>query len=126
MILVDTDVLIWNLRGNERAAEALDNTPAFALSSVSYMELVQGLRNSRELRQLRQALRFWSADVIHVDEAISARASFLMEEHALADGLQVADALIAATALETGRALLTGNVKHYRRLPGLELEAFEP
>ena len=125
-LLVDTDVLIWNLRGNERAAETLDRQSGFALSAVSYMELVQGMRNKQELRQLRQAMQFWGASVIHVDEAISSRASFLMEEHAHADSLQVADALIAATALEMGCSLLTGNVKHYKKLPGLSLLRFKP
>jgi predicted nucleic acid-binding protein len=42
-----------------------------------------------------------------------------MEEHAFTDALQVADALIVATALETGWPLLTGNDKHYKRLPVL-------
>lgn len=126
MILADTDVLIWNLRGNEKAAARLDAEHDLALSAVTYMELVQGLRNQAELRQLRQAMRFWEATLIHVDVAISARASVLMEQHALADSLQLADALIAATAVEAGRILLTGNVKHYRRLPGLALERFRP
>ena len=126
MNLVDTDVLIWNLRGNERAAERLDQAQDLGISAVTYMELVQGLRNNAEFRQLRQAMRFWDATFIHIDTAISARASMLMEQHALADSLQLGDALIAATALETGRTLLTGNVKHYRRLPALELERFRP
>lgn len=126
MILVDTDVLIWNLRGDHRAAKLLDGARGFAVSAVSYMELLQGLRDKKELRQLRQAFQYWHADIIHVSEAISARASFLMEEHALADSLQLADALIAATAMETGRELITRNVKHYRQLPGLALRPFRP
>ncbi|MDN3517847.1 type II toxin-antitoxin system VapC family toxin [Aquisalimonas lutea] len=125
-MLVDTDVLIWNLRGNERAAQVLDEQEALAFSAVTYMELVQGLRNKDEFRRLRQAIRYWHATIIHVDASTSARASFLMEEHALSDSLQVADALIAATALETGCELLTGNVKHYRKLPGVSLQAFRP
>ncbi|HBL86991.1 MAG TPA: VapC toxin family PIN domain ribonuclease, partial [Alcanivorax sp.] len=42
-MLVDTDVLIWNLRGDPAAAEALDSAPGFCLSAVTYMELLQGL-----------------------------------------------------------------------------------
>ena len=52
-MLVDTDVLIWNLRGNRAAAQRLDDAPGFWLSAVTYMELVQGMRNKQELRQLR-------------------------------------------------------------------------
>ena len=126
MILVDTDVLIWNLRGNETAAHRLDNSPGFSLSAVTWMELTQGVRDNAELRVLKQALRFWHADILHLNESISARSSFLVEEHALANSLQLADALIAATALETGLTLLTANDRHYRFIPGLELEIFRP
>jgi predicted nucleic acid-binding protein len=125
-MLVDTDVLIWNLRGDRRAAVLLDGQRGFALSAVTYMELVQGLRNKEEFRQLRRAIEFWNASIIHVSEAVSARASYLMEEHAFSDALQLADALIAATALETGRPLLTANVKHYRKISGLALQRFIP
>lgn len=125
-MLVDTDVLIWNLRGNERAAERLDNTPRFALSAVSYMELVQGLRDKREQQSLRRALRFWDARFVHVDEAISARATFLVETYALSHSMQLADALIAATAMELGVTLLTGNNRHYRHIDGLDVEVFRP
>ena len=38
----------------------------------------------------------------------------------------LADALIGATALELGDTLLTGNVRHYRPIEGLSLEAFAP
>jgi len=124
MMLVDTDVLIWNLRGNDKAAALLDRQTALAISAVSYMELVQGLRNKQEMQALRQALRFWSAEIIHISDAISARACFLMEEHALGDSLQLADALIAATALEHGLELHTANVKHYRKISGMILKQF--
>lgn len=125
-MLVDTDVLIWNLRGNEHAAKLLDSNPGFHVSAVTWMELVQGVRDGAELRALRQALRFWDAAIIHCDEAISARASFLVEEHTLANALQLADALIGATALETGLPLLTGNDRHYRFIHGLDLQVFRP
>jgi hypothetical protein len=44
-MLVDSDVLIWYLRGHEGAARFLDDPPELALSAVTYMELVQGCRN---------------------------------------------------------------------------------
>lgn len=126
MILVDTDVLIWNLRGNVGAAELLDENRGFCISAVTYMELVQGLRNKAEFRQLRQAIRFWDAGIIHITEAVSARASYLVEVHALGRALQLADALIAATALEGGFTLVTGDVKHYRKIEGISLQPFAP
>lgn len=125
-MLVDTDVLIWNLRGNELAAEVLDTSPGFYLSAVSYMELLQGLRDKVELRALRQALHFWQAEVVSIDANISARAMFLVEEYALSHNMQMADALIAATALDRGITLMTANDRHYRHIDGLEIELFRP
>ena len=125
-MLVDTDVLIWNLRGEPAAADRLDRARGFAISAVTYMELAQGVGDKTELGIPRRGLRFWSAEILHVDPFISARALFLVEEHALSDSLQLADALIAATALDHGLVLLTGNVKHYRPIDGLATETFRP
>lgn len=125
-MLVDTDVLIWNLRGNERAATFLDEQPGFFVSAVSYMELLQGLRDKVELRDLRQAIRFWDARIVQIDEEISARAMFLVEEYALSHGMQMADALIAATAVALGVSLVTANDRHYRHIEGLDVVVFRP
>ena len=50
----------------------------------------------------------------------------LLDRHALADGLQLGDALIAATALEYGLPLLTSNIKHFSPIEGLSVERFDP
>jgi len=125
-MLVDTDVLIWNLRGNRAAAQRLDDAPGFWLSAVTYMELVQGMRNKQELRQLRQALIYWQASIRHLEEGISSRAMFLVESYALSHNMQMADALIAATAMEAGVPLLTANDRYYRHIDGLEIDVFRP
>jgi hypothetical protein len=46
MRLIDSDVIIWNWRSQEAAATLLAAEP-FAISAVTYMELVQGMRNAR-------------------------------------------------------------------------------
>lgn len=126
MKLVDTDVLIWNLRGAESAARYLDGLGSFGISAVSWMELVQGVRDKRELRLLREALRFWRAELHLLDPATTGRAIFLVESYGLSHGMQMADALIAATAIERGAGLVTANDRHYRHVPGLEIQIFRP
>jgi hypothetical protein len=126
MLLVDTDVLIWYLRGNERAYEAIESLNGFSISVITYMELVQGMRNKHELNSLRQALRGWNAGVIYLSEEISAKAMFYVEQHFLSHALELADALIGASAISYGIPLLTGNEKHYRILSDLELLRFVP
>jgi len=126
MMLIDTDVLIWNLRGNQRAQSFLDALPHLQLSAVTYMELVQGLRNKAELRALRQAMHYWDAEIEPLSEAVSSRAMYLVESYSLSHELQMADALIAATAITLGETLFTANDKQYRFIDDLEIEVFRP
>jgi len=48
-VIVDTDVLIWYMRGNLKAAQALGSLKDFSISVVTHIELVQGMRNKRDL-----------------------------------------------------------------------------
>lgn len=123
MRLVDSDVIIWNWRGREAAADLLGAEP-FAISAVTYMELVQGMRNARELRDLQSDLKLWRTTVLPITEAISDRATALVEAHFLSHHLQLADALIAATAIAHQITLVTANLKHFRAVKGLELKPF--
>lgn len=125
-MLIDTDVIIWHLRGNKRAANRLGDLTEFSISAVTYMELVQGLRNKQELRLLRAGLRDWNAMILPIDETISNKAMFYVEQYFLSHSLQLADALIAATAVTAGLPLLTANTKHYRVVSDLMIEKFEP
>jgi hypothetical protein len=61
-----------------------------------------------------------------ISEPVSHLAATLMEEFSTRAGLHVTDALIAATARETAETLVTGNVRHFRAIPQLELKAFRP
>ena len=126
MIIIDSDVLIWYMRGNLKAKKAIEKLNGFFISVVTYMELVQGMRNKRELTLLRSALRKWNAKVLFINEDISAKAMFIVEQHYLSNSLVLADALIASTAISNGLKLLTGNTKHYRVIKNIELESFKP
>lgn len=125
-MLVDTDVLIWHLRGYPQAARRLDSLDALRMSAVSDMELLQGIRNKAELAALAKMLERRSAAILPLTPAITQRAIALMETMVLSHGLQMADALVAATGLEHGLTLLTANVKHFGSVDGLGLERFLP
>jgi predicted nucleic acid-binding protein len=125
-MLVDTDVLIWHLRGYPQATRRLDALDALMLSAVSYLELLQGMRNKAELMAVKTMLQRRAASVLPVSEAITHRAIALMESLTLSHGLQMGDALIAATALDHALPVLTANVKHFRIIEGLTVEAFVP
>lgn len=125
-MLVDTDVLIWYLRGNQKARAALDNLGEFSISCITYMEILQGLRNKEELKSWKSFLRDRDARQIMVSQEIAAKAVFWMEEFSLSHKLRMADAFIAATADVYGLDLLTGNHDDYKFLPGLFLKTFRP
>ena len=126
MVLVDTDVLIWYLRGNEKAYKTIENLKSFSISVVTYMELVQGMRNKKELNRLRQALHAWNSKILYITEEISAKAMFAVEQHFLSHSLQLADALVGSTAIAHGLPLLTGNDKHYKIIKGVQIKKFRP
>jgi predicted nucleic acid-binding protein len=125
-MLIDTDVLIWMTRGHVGAALRLGQLLPWQLSVVTYIELAQGCRSKLELNRLKKGLVQSQTQILPLTPAISDRAMALIDAHVLSHGLQLADALIAATALEHGLTLLSGNVKHFAKLPGLSLEAFKP
>ena len=125
-MLIDTDVLVWYMRGNERAKRVIKNSDGFSISVVTYMELVQGLRNKEELNVFRNSFKKRNAGIIYINEEISIKAMFLVEQYFLSHSLQLADALVGATSLIFGLPLLTANIKHYTAIKNIILKKFNP
>lgn len=126
MLLIDTDVLIWYMRGNESAYKVIEGNLPFSISVVTYIELVQGMRNKDELNCLRKTLKDWETKILYISEEISAKAMFYVEQHYLSHSLQLADALIAATAMSHGLPIMTGNDKHYKVIKEIQIKKFRP
>jgi predicted nucleic acid-binding protein len=125
-MVIDTDVLVWYLKGNDNAYRAIENSKHFFISVVTYMELVQGMRNKNELNSLRRALHAWNAKILYISEEISVKAMFFVEQHFLSHSIQLADALIGASAISHGLPILTGNDKHYNIFKELQIKKFRP
>jgi predicted nucleic acid-binding protein len=125
-MIIDTDVLIWYLKGNDKAYRTIENLKHFFISVVTYMELVQGMRNKTELNSLRRALHAWNAKLLYISEEISVKAMFFVEQHFLSHSIQLADALIGTTAISHGLPILTGNDKHYNIFKDLQIKKFRP
>lgn len=125
-MLVDTDVLIWLFRGRESARRAVVGLDTVSLSAVTYMELVQGMRDRDEFRRLRQTIRQRGWTIVPLSEDIGYRATVYVETYALSHGITLADALIAASAVETGMALMSANVKHFKPIGEIELVRYRP
>ena len=129
--LLDTDILIDVLRRSPSAAlvRRLARTPPEdqATSSVTLGELVYGARRlggrrasqlgeiERELLAHLPVLPFDSAAAHHYGVI---RAELEQERISIGD----ADTRIAAIALARDLAVVTGNVRHFERVPGLLVE----
>lgn len=125
-MVIDTDVLIWYMKGNKNAFKTIEDSKNFFISVVTYMELVQGMRDKNELNKLRRALHVWNSKILYISEEISVKAMFFVEQHYLSHSIQLADALIGATAISHGLPILTGNDKHYKALKDLQTKKFRP
>lgn len=106
-VLVDSDVVIDHLRG-------IRSLPPrrLAFSVITRCELFAGRDDPTLLRRLLAPLQ-----EIPIDTAIAERGGALKRDHRV----PTPDALIAATALERELPLMTRNVRHFERVPGLEL-----
>lgn len=126
MNLIDTDIMIWYMKGNQKAQSFIESESGLAISVITYMEVVQRMRNKRELNALRKALRSWKATIVYVNEDISAKAMFYVEQNYLSHSVHLADALIGATSVVTGMPLHTANDKHYKAIKEIDLHKFHP
>lgn len=125
-MLISTDVLIWYMRGNKKALKLIENQVGFVMSVVTYLEILQGMRNKKEMNEFRKAIKQWNSHITQINEETSTKAMFFMEKHYLSHSLQLSEALIAATAIANGLTLLTANDKHYRIIKELKIIKFRP
>jgi predicted nucleic acid-binding protein len=121
LIVLDTSVLIDNLRGVPAAAVALDDAEAaghrLAASVLTKVELLSGMRahEKRATRELVDALNW-----VPVSDEIADRAGAHARSHRRSHpGIGVVDVVIAATAEHLGAALWTHNLRHYPMFPEL-------
>jgi len=96
-LIIDTDVLIWYLRGNAKAKDIVENNIPFSISVVTYMEIIQGMKNKEEFKIFQKQMLRWNTHIIQIDQEISSRAMFYVQEYSLSHSMMLADALIAAT-----------------------------
>ncbi|MES2203937.1 MAG: type II toxin-antitoxin system VapC family toxin [Pseudomonadota bacterium] len=125
-MLIDSDVFIWYFRGNDKAAKAIENTNNLQISSVVYMELLQGMRNKKELNAFKKFIQLHNIRCIPLTPEITARAIHFIELYSLSHGLRMADALIAATCDIHGDTLMTANDVHYKMITSLTIQIFRP
>ena len=127
MYLIDTDILIYSLKGQSEVMDHLRRTATApkALSVISYGELLYGARKSaRPDENLARVRRLGEVlPVIDVSPAVM-EAFGSLKARLEQDGrrLDDFDLVIAATAITIGYRLVTNNERHFARIDGLHLE----
>lgn len=126
MKLLDTDICIEILRGNEAVIERREQTlDSVATSWITACELYFGAANSDAPQSNRIVVDEFLATlpVQGLDQPAARRfgeLKALLRQRG--EGLADADLLIASVALSLGAVIVTGNRSHYGRIPGVEIE----
>jgi tRNA(fMet)-specific endonuclease VapC len=125
--LLDTDTFIYWMKDNPSVVSRIlrSGLDTVAGSVVSKAELFFGAFNSaqvdhnvRAVRKLAKIVSFLPLDDLAQEFFGKIKAELRCNGIPLEDS----DILIAATALSTHRILVTNNVRHFSRIPGLKLE----
>ncbi len=121
MVLCDTNVFIYAFNGNtdtqnELGLIGLEN---IIISSITVMELYQGMGNKKELQVMKKKIKYY--DVLQVNAKISKHAIQLIDQYNLSHGLTIADAIIGASAVICDIELFTYNTKDFRFIPNIKL-----
>lgn len=131
MVVLDTDFLIDVMHEDAVAVQELEQLltsyEPVTLSAITVMQLHHGVarssKPSQERRRIQDALQ--GAVVYPIDQRVAATAGEL-DGSLVQEGSRIgpADTLIAATALHHGESVLTGNVRNFERIEGLEVRPY--
>ena len=112
--LLDTDIIIWHLRGQEKVTELLKDLEKFsvpACSALSVLEVQVGVKKGEEEKTDR-FLR--SLKILDVNWEIANKAAHLISEYKTKGiTVDIPDAIIASTCILYDLVLVTFNTKHY-------------
>lgn len=122
--LLDTDVIINHLKGKKEILPS--NANDYVMSVVTLGELLYGAEKSTNQQRVHESIsRFRSefhVSTIEVTEEIIRQFAKLKTVLSKTGKLiEDFDLLIAATAIEHHLTLVTGNKKHFTRIPSLKL-----
>ncbi|SFR67463.1 type II toxin-antitoxin system VapC family toxin [Halogeometricum limi] len=130
-MIVDTNVLIRLMQGNERAMQRVRelerNHVPLTLSSMTLFELYHSIERVSNPDQRRRQIEMVldSRPVYPADDAVMKKAGRL-DGRLTDDGRQIGigDSIIAATALVHEESVLTENAEHFGRIEELDVESY--
>ncbi len=117
--IVDTDVLIDFLRGNEKAVTLIDQISSqIILSPIVVAELYAGVKGDNEMSVLDNFISVFR--IVPIDSEIAKTGGIYKRDFGKSHGIGLADALLAATAYQENAEIITLNIKHYPMITDLK------
>ncbi len=112
---IDSDILIWHLRGERKASSFLrrlskERGTDLWTGALQRAEIVFFMRESEEVATMSFLSRF---KIETVTQGIVDTAAGLYRKYHPSHGTDINDAILAATAWTTGGSIYTLNMKHY-------------
>lgn len=127
MYLLDTDIVIYSLKGDPAVKRNLERNrhAALKISIITLMELYYGAYKSQKVASNLGKVKHIEAALEVIPLGIESAEVFAMLKADLEKSgapLDDFDLVLAACALSHGLTLVTNNVKHFKRIDGLKLE----
>ena len=128
MVMLDTNILVFAIRHpksglKQRFREYMGGE--LCISSVTYMELIDGVKRSRDVRRNDEALHEVLAGIyiLPFDTYAVEHAGDIMAFLSL-KGTRIGekDTMIAGHARSLNLTLITNNTREFERVPGLQID----
>ena len=124
--ILDSDILIYFLKGEKKVIEQVISLPANSLyiTIINYAELLYGIYNSNKIKHNKvKILPFLdNFKILYFDEQSSEifaklKANLKREGNLIAD----MDLMIASITISNNATLFTNNLKHFKRIEKLKI-----
>ena len=126
--ILDSDTISFYFRNNKQIVEKVDKyLKEFGyinISVITYYEIMNGLFYKDAQNQMQKFIRFVELnEVISLSKSTTGRASEIYAD-LRKSGITIDhnDVMIGAVAIENDMTLITNNEKHFKHIPGLEIE----
>ncbi len=125
--LIDSDILIYFLKGKQEVIAKLSEIPIddLYISRINYTELIYGAYNASKTDQNLKVIEpflnsFKVLEFTQISSLIFAKEKARLKKNGniIAD----MDLMIASIAIENDCTLISNNIKHFSRVQNLELE----
>jgi len=125
--LIDSDILIYFLKGKQEVIEKISQIPIdnLYISRINYTELIYGAYNSTRVEQNLKVIEPFLDNFKILEFTEDSSLIFAKEKTRLKkNGNIIADMdlMIASIAIENDCILITNNIKYFQRIQNLELE----